>query len=61
MEQKLALCEWLQQQNMLHSPQGDCESMSSKNLGVFNVKSAEPIYGDIWTINIHLYLIEQYQ
>ena len=25
-------------------------------LGVTNVKSAEPVYGDIWTISTHLYL-----
>ena len=26
-------------------------------LGVNNVRSAEPVYGDIWTINIHLYFL----
>ena len=53
-ERKLVLCEWLQLQKIaLHSPQGD---ETIKFLGVNNVKSAEPVYGDIWTINIHLYL-----
>ena len=28
-----------------------------QNLLVINVNSAAPVYGDIWTMNIHLYLL----
>ena len=55
--EKLVLCEWLQLQKIeLHSAQGD-ETVKERVPipGVNNVKSTEPVYRDIWTINIHLY------